>query len=99
MTRVFAIILVAWTAIACTAVTAWGQTQCGPYAAVVEGLAQNYGESRQAWGLSGDGQIMTIFANIDTGTWTLVAVRGMEACLVASGGNYGADPTGPGVEG
>lgn len=75
------------------------QQQCAPVAAVSEGLAQNYGESRQASGVAGNGAGMELYANTDTGTWTLLVVTAGTACLVASGGSYAQRMAGPGVEG
>jgi hypothetical protein len=82
------------------AMPANGQTvQCAPMGAVADGLANSHGETRQVWGLVSGGAGLVIHANLDTGTWTLLAVTGGEACLVAAGENYTRVDAPPGIEG
>lgn len=75
------------------AAQAFGQTprQCGPRDNVVALLGERYGESRQSIGLAGRGQVMEVFASLETGTWTITVTlpNGM-TCLVASGQSYEA---------
>lgn len=65
--------------------------QCGPYDAVVALLADHYGESRQAMGLAANNAVVELFANAETGTWTITGTTasGM-TCLIASGEAYEA---------
>ncbi|WP_309664037.1 hypothetical protein [Tabrizicola sp.] len=65
--------------------------QCAPRADVIEGLAQNYGETRRSLGIAANSTVMELFAADATGTWTLTVTTpdGM-TCLVASGMGYEA---------
>lgn len=59
---------------------------CAPREAVVERLANTYGESRQSIGLGEQGMVIETFASDDTGTWTItVTTPHGQTCLVASG--------------
>lgn len=59
---------------------------CGDRESVVQMLADRYGEARQSMGLQHDGIILEMFANVETGTWTVLLTysSGM-TCLVATG--------------
>lgn len=73
-----------------TCVPANAQTaQCVNYEAMVVGLADSYGERRIISGLNGDGTVVQMFANTETGTWTAVILHpdGM-ACMVAAGEQF-----------
>jgi hypothetical protein len=62
---------------------------CGPRDVVIMALAERYGEGRQGIGLGGNQQVVEIFANLDTGTWTItVTLPTGIMCLVASGQSY-----------
>ena len=62
---------------------------CVPRAALIEGLAEKYGETRRAIGLGANGAIMEVFASDATGTWTItVTMANGISCLVASGDTY-----------
>lgn len=59
---------------------------CAPREAVVDRLADGYGESRQSMGLGANNQVVEIFASSETGTWTItVTMPNGLTCLVASG--------------
>ena len=62
---------------------------CGPHAQVVERLAEGYGESPVGLGLASNGTAVQVFANLDTGTWTITTTvpQGI-TCLVASGQSW-----------
>lgn len=62
---------------------------CAERAELVTHLAQRYGETRQAIGLSSSTQVVEIFASDETGTWTITVTRpdGV-ACMVAAGQNF-----------
>ena len=62
---------------------------CAPREAVVERLANTYGESRQSIGLGERGMVIETFASQDTGTWTItVTTPNGLTCLVASGQSW-----------
>jgi len=61
-------------------------SNCGPRDAVVSHLADRFGESRQSIGLAANNAVVEVFANLDTGTWTVtVTIAGGATCLLASG--------------
>ena len=66
---------------------------CAPYDDVVTGLGEVFGESRQVAGLMGPSELLEVYANLGTGTWTVITVGpdGV-ACLRASGDNFSAVP-------
>lgn len=60
--------------------------QCGPRDAVVALLADRYGESRQALGLAANNAMVELFANAESGTWTITGTTASgTTCLIASG--------------
>lgn len=62
---------------------------CAPHDVVVERLSIQYGESRQAIALAPGGRVMEMFANLGTGTWTMVVTdTDGTTCLIASGQSY-----------
>jgi hypothetical protein len=62
---------------------------CAPRDAVVERLAQGYGETRQSIGLGANNAMVEVFASDETGTWTItVTTPGGLTCLVASGQSF-----------
>ena len=62
---------------------------CAPRDAVVERLAEGYGESRQSMGLGANNAVIEIFASQETGTWTItVTTPNGLTCLVASGQSF-----------
>ena len=61
---------------------------CGPRAAIVQRLADRFGETRRALGLAGAG-VMEVFASDDTGTWTVaLTLPDGRMCLIASGRHW-----------
>ncbi|MCU0909231.1 MAG: hypothetical protein MUF73_17770 [Rhodobacteraceae bacterium] len=66
---------------------AFAQTNnCAQRDHVVERLAGTYGESRQSIGLAANNQVMEVFANLESGSWTVtVTLPSGLTCLVASG--------------
>lgn len=72
-----------------------GPNICGDRGAIIERLQEVYGETFQALGLQRNQMVMEIFANADTGTWTvLVADPWGGACIVAAGQAWSpGDPT------
>lgn len=73
----------------CTAAPVTAQQtgrNCAPREAVVERLSSGYGESRQSMGLGANNQVVEVFANTGTGSWTItVTMPNGLTCLVASG--------------
>lgn len=83
MTKFLTLIFMALTLASPTS----AQTQrCADHAAVVERLADGYGESRQSIGVGADNTVVEVFASLETGTWTITVTQaGGPTCLVASG--------------
>ena len=62
---------------------------CGPRDAVVERLAEGYGETRQSMGLGNNNAVIEVFASDETGSWTITVTQANGlTCLVASGQNF-----------
>lgn len=62
---------------------------CGPREAVVDRLAEGYGETRQSMGLGANNSVVEVFASDATGTWTItVTTPNGLTCLVASGQSF-----------
>lgn len=77
-------------AISLLASPAFAQPQCAPRDQVIAMLTDQYGETRQAAGLTG-GAWMEVYA-ADSGTWTIiVTLPDGNTCMMASGEGY--DPT------
>jgi hypothetical protein len=76
---------------ATTEVAAQDRSNCAPREAVVERLAEGYGESRQSVGLGSNNAVVEVFASEETGSWTITvtAPNGL-TCLVASGQSFEA---------
>jgi hypothetical protein len=62
---------------------------CAPREIVADRLASKYGEAVQNIGINDRGQLVEIFANIETGSWTVVQTSpGGPACVVAAGQGF-----------
>lgn len=62
---------------------------CANHADIVARLAEQYGESRQAMGLSGSSSVLEVFASDETGSWTITVTQpGGPTCLVAAGQGF-----------
>jgi hypothetical protein len=60
--------------------------QCAPRDTVLGQLGQTWGETRHGMGLAANAGVMELFANPDTGSWTItVTLPDGMTCLVASG--------------
>lgn len=81
--------LVIGTLVATTAIADAQTQRCGQRTAIVEKLAEKYGETRQSMGLAANNAVIEVFASDATGTWT-ITVTGTNGltCLVASGQAY-----------
>ena len=65
------------------------QQNCAARDAVIDRLAERYGESRRSIGLAPLGRVVEVFASTETGTWTItVTMPNGVTCLVASGQAY-----------
>ena len=73
-------------ALAAQAAGAEGGRNCAPRPVVLDRLGEDYGETRQSIGLSGQGAVIEVFASPETGSWTIIVTRpdGI-TCLVAAG--------------
>ena len=70
----------------CAASGASAEPNCGPRAAVIAHLGDNFGESRQSIGMGQEGRVIEVFASLETGTWTItVTLPNGTTCLVAAG--------------
>ncbi|RBO52132.1 hypothetical protein DSD19_16695 [Rhodovulum sp. BSW8] len=83
-----------------TQVQSQAQRQCGPREGILSQLRDRYGESRQAIGLAANNAVVEVFANTQTGTWTVTGTfaNGL-TCLIASGGSFETldEPSGQGL--
>lgn len=76
-------------ALGLTASAAAQGQNCGQRQAVIQRLADGYGESRQSIGMAPQGRVVEVFASLETGTWTItVTTPNGLTCLVASGQSY-----------
>jgi hypothetical protein len=67
------------------ATAAQGQA-CNTSSEVYSTLAERFGESRQSYGLTPGGLLMEVWANGDTGTFTVILTRADGvSCAIASG--------------
>jgi hypothetical protein len=68
---------------------------CGERERVIEMLASTYGEVRQIIGLAANDQMMEVFANPESGSWTItVTLPSGIICLLASGMAFEHTPVG-----
>lgn len=66
------------------------QAVCLPYADMIAQLENKSGETRRAYGFSGDGRWMEIYA-ADNGSWSIVYTDANKtACLVGAGDSFEA---------
>ncbi|MEH6833694.1 MULTISPECIES: hypothetical protein [Falsihalocynthiibacter] len=62
------------------------RVNCGDRIAIVDRLANKYGETRQSIGLGANNAVVEVFASQTSGTWTItVTMANGKTCLVASG--------------
>lgn len=65
------------------------QQPCAPMPALEQMLSEQFGETIQFYGLRSDSTLMLMFANIESGTWTLVAMTPQQiGCILTDGENY-----------
>jgi hypothetical protein len=95
MTKLFAAILAAFS----FPVPAQAQPACAPVDTIIESLLLQHGEVPQAEMRDAGGHRLILLANPQTGSWSLfVLPRSNEtvACVVATGGEFGAAVRQPG---
>lgn len=63
------------------------QVQCGPVPYIMGALMGRYGES-VVDERTEDRALWQLWANAETGSWTLTATIGMTTCIVAAGQGY-----------
>lgn len=64
------------------------QANCAPRAVIVDRLVEQYGEARQAVGLTSNA-LIELFANDQTGSWTFIAsLPDGTSCVMAAGHEY-----------
>lgn len=69
---------------------------CGPHGVITDHLGSHYGETRQSIALAANNAVVEMFANLDTGSWTLlITVAGQRSCIAASGQAFDLTPTPP----
>lgn len=72
-----------------TDVAAQNGRNCAPRDAVMNRLAEGYGETRQSVGLGSNDAMVEVYASQETGSWTItVTSPGGLTCLVASGQSF-----------
>ena len=89
--------------IACGALLWWATgaqaaEQCALREQVISKLRDGFSERQQSLGLMDNGSILELYANEDTGTWTVIQRRpDGQSCLMASGQMFEGDvqPLGP----
>lgn len=84
MKKTFVAALVA----ASLAVPAWAQSNCGSVADVTAKLTLSYGEEVAAEGVDTRGQLVQMWGNPQTGSWTATVSNGDMMCIVAQGGGF-----------
>lgn len=71
------------------ATPAMAAENCAPRDRVLEHLSGAFGESRQSFGVAGGERVVETFANVDTGTWTLlVTTNSGLTCIIGAGENF-----------
>lgn len=62
------------------------QNRCGAREKIVAHLETKYGEHQRSVGIQGQGEVIEIYANAVSGTWTIILTnaRGL-SCLMAAG--------------
>ena len=75
--------------------------QCLPHADVIAALTGKYDESRRAIGLTGNGNVLEVWANAATGSWTItVTAPSGVTCIPAAGTGFEmVPPPKPGRDG
>ena len=80
--------ILAALAVSLSVSAASAQQNCAPREQVVEMLTEQYGESVQSMGIN-NGVVIEMWANVETGTWTILMTRpdGI-SCAPADGNGF-----------
>jgi len=70
------------------AVPVAAQSNCRPAEEVKTFLEGRYGEAVVAYGVMDTGNLVQIWANLTTGTFTAVVSDGVFSCITANGGDF-----------
>ncbi len=61
-------------------------SNCAPRDTLIERLASQYGERRQAVGLANNNTLVEVYSSDESGSWSIVvSTAGGPSCLVAAG--------------
>jgi len=64
-------------------------SRCASHTAVVERLADIYGERRQAMGVASGNTVIEVYASDESGSWSITMTQpGGPTCLVAAGQSF-----------
>ena len=75
--------------VALAAATPARSATCAPRDAILERLAQQFGETRRGLGLGTRNRVVEVFASPETGSWTItVTLPDGRTCLIASGQDW-----------
>jgi hypothetical protein len=95
MNRIFVPVLLGCTlaGAALAANPAQAQSVCGPRDDIVRHLGERYGETRQSLGLAGGRGVVELYANSESGSWTILITSPQgTACLMAAGDSFEQEP-------
>lgn len=69
--------------------TADAAMTCGEHGEIVDRLSDEYAEFRTSLMVDSEGNLVEVYSNLETGTWTLLITwpRG-RTCVVSSGNNF-----------
>ena len=62
---------------------------CAPHRDAIAELRDNYAETAAFIGMTGDGQLLQLYSNRHTGTWTVLIVSPKGAACGVASGNHG----------
>lgn len=80
-----------WLSLALSPVFAQGQSSCDSTEDLETFLREQYQEYVVAFGSMQNGMMMKTYANMRTGTWSILVVNGPVSCVVAVGQSYRAE--------
>lgn len=78
-------ILLALLAVPLVSSAAHAQAVCKDRGEIIKILASKYNEHQRAYGIQQNGSVMEIYANLETGSWTVLITMPAQSCVVASG--------------
>lgn len=100
MKNLVTIITAATLFTASCALPAAAQMVCGARGVVVGQLTEKHGETVQSYGLQHGRGVVEVFANVESGSWTIIVTNlNGKTCLMAAGDNYENIPNSENTEG